>query len=90
MDSPTEDLAAFVSALEIGSVPPAVCSVAAQHVLDVVAGVYASIDIPETASVAAIMGADDAAAAGRIAMRAHAAESDPIHAGTAKHPDTPT
>jgi len=82
MDSPTEDLAAFVSTLDIGSVPRAACDIAAQHVLDVIAGVYASTGIPEAASVAAIMGNDDAAAAGRIAMLAHAAESDPIHAGT--------
>jgi 2-methylcitrate dehydratase PrpD len=82
MDSPTEDLATFVSALDMGSVSPALCGLVSQHVLDVLAGVYASMDIPEAASVATIMGSDNAAAAGRIAMLSHAAESDPIHAGT--------
>lgn len=82
MDFLTEDLADFVASLDIGSVPPVVSRVAAQHVLDVIAGVYASTGIPEAESVVAIMGDGDAAAAGRVAMLAHAAESDPIHAGT--------
>lgn len=82
MNYPTEGLAVFVSALDIGSVSSGLCDVVSQHVLDVIAGIYASIDIPEAASVAAIMGDDDPAVAGRIALLAHAAESDPIHAGT--------
>jgi 2-methylcitrate dehydratase PrpD len=82
MDSPTENLAAFVSDLDIEAVPSEIPGLVSQHVLDVIAGVYASIGIPEAASVAAILGNDDAAAAGSIAMLAHAAESDPIHAGT--------
>jgi 2-methylcitrate dehydratase PrpD len=82
MISPTSDLAAFVSDLGARQYSCTVRDLASQHVLDVLAGVYASSRIPEAASVAAVLGNDEAAVAGRIAMLAHAAESDPIHAGT--------
>jgi 2-methylcitrate dehydratase PrpD len=82
MESPTQDLATFVSALDARSFPSGLCSLVSQHVLDIIAGIYASTGIPQATSVAAILGDDDAAVAGRVAMLAHAAESDPIHAGT--------
>jgi 2-methylcitrate dehydratase PrpD len=82
MESPTQDLATFVSALDARSFPPGLCSLVSQHVLDGIAGVYASTRIPEAGSVARMLGDDEASVIGRIAMRAHAGESDPIHAGT--------
>ena len=82
MASPTEELAEFVSALNASAVPPAMSALVSQHVLDIIAGIYTGCGVAEAASVAPLIAHDDAAFCGKLAMLSHAAESDPIHAGT--------
>jgi 2-methylcitrate dehydratase PrpD len=82
MPSSTDELAVFVSALNDGVLPSTICELVSQHVLDVIAGIYAGTRIVEAISVAALTANDDAALCGKLAMLSHAAESDPIHAGT--------
>lgn len=82
MSKPSTTLADFAARLETAALPEAIRARATQHVLDTVAGIYASVDIPEARSVCAALGGSDAETAGKLAMLAHAAESDPIHAGT--------
>lgn len=82
MPSPTKELAEFVSALDAGAVPTPVSALVSQHILDVIAGMYAGTGVTEAQSVAALTAHDDAALCGKLAMLSHAAESDPIHAGT--------
>lgn len=53
-----------------------------QHMVDTLAGMFASAAIPEATSVLKLLGDSRAERAGKAAMLAHAAESDPIHAGT--------
>ena len=60
MESPTQDLATFVSALDARSFPPRLCSLVSQHVLEGIAGVYASTRIPAAGSVARMLGDDEA------------------------------
>lgn len=78
----TSQLADFVSALDARSLPDSVRATTAQHILDVIAGVFASTGIPEAVSVREALDDGAAATAGKFAMMAHAAESDPIHTGT--------
>lgn len=82
MPSPTEELAEFLSALDGSAAPAAVSALVSQHVLDIIAGIYAGLGVAEATSVAALITHDDAASCGKLAMLSHAAESDPIHAGT--------
>jgi 2-methylcitrate dehydratase PrpD len=82
MVSPTSSLAQFISGIEAQSPPESVQGLVRQHVLDVMAGVFAGVGIAEARSVLAILGDSDAEIAGKVAMVAHAAESDPIHTGT--------
>ena len=82
MFSPTSQLSEFVSGIEVQSLPEAVRILVCQHLLDVIAGIFASADIPEAISIRRLLGNNDPEVVGKIAMMAHAAESDPIHAGT--------
>jgi 2-methylcitrate dehydratase PrpD len=82
MSAPTAALAGFTASLETAALPAAIRALATQHVLDTVAGMYASADIPEARSVCNAFAGSDAETAGKLGMLTHAAESDPIHAGT--------
>lgn len=82
MDRPTTPLADFAASLDSAALPSSVRTLAVQHTLDAIAGMYASAGIPEARSVCSILGGSEAETAGKLAMLAHAAESDPIHART--------
>lgn len=82
MSSPTKDLSAFVAAIDGHGIPASVADSVSQHVLEVLAGAYAGLDVEEAMSVAALGPGDEAARCGKFAMLCHAAESDPTHAAT--------
>jgi 2-methylcitrate dehydratase PrpD len=82
MVSPTEQLAEFVAGIEARTLPEPVRLLVIQHTADTLAGMFASAAIPEATSVLKLLGNSKAESAGKAAMLAHAAESDPIHAGT--------
>lgn len=80
--SPTTRLADFTAGIDTRALPEQVRQLVVQHVLEILAGMFAGADIPEAASILRLAGDDDPAMAGKAAMLAHAAESDPIHAAT--------
>jgi len=82
MASPTDQLAQFVAGIEAQSLPEPVRALVIQHILEILAGMFAGAAIPEAASILRLPGDSDPEIAGKAAMLAHAAESDPIHAGT--------
>jgi 2-methylcitrate dehydratase PrpD len=82
MSTPTKRLSEFIATIDIDTVPSNVTAVVPQHCLEVIAGTYAGADIPEAITVANLYSDDVADLAGKFAMVSHAAESDPIHAGT--------
>ncbi|MDA1323861.1 MAG: MmgE/PrpD family protein [Proteobacteria bacterium] len=82
MGSPTEQLAEFVTGIDADSLPEPVRLLVIQHTADTFAGMFASAAIPEATSVLKLLGNSNAEIAGKAAMLAHAAESDPIHAAT--------
>lgn len=97
MTAPTMELAQFIAGLDGARLPEEIRSKAAQHVLDILAGMFAGLPVPEAAAVLdwfAAQGRGETeipgterrtsgpAAAAAMAMLSHAAESDPIHAPT--------
>ena len=82
MASPTDQLAKFVAGIDAASLPEPVGALVSQHILEILAGMYASTSIPEATSILRLLGNSDSETAAKAAMLAHAAESDPIHAGT--------
>lgn len=82
MASPTDQLANFIAGIEAQSLPDPIRALVAQHILEIVSGIFASATIPEALRVLPLFGDSGAEVAGKAAMMAHAAESDPIHAGT--------
>ena len=82
MNTSTEEIATFVSGLDANSLPDRLVEVTSQHVLEVIAGVFAGSPTPEAVQINGILGHDEGSRTGAIAMLSHAAESDPIHAET--------
>jgi 2-methylcitrate dehydratase PrpD len=82
MDQLTKQLAEFIATINSDALPSSVRACVEQHCLEVIAGVYAGADISEAKTVANLFGNDIPDLAAKFAMKAHAAESDPIHAGT--------
>ena len=82
MVSPTDQLAEFVAGIDTQSLPEPIQALVIQHILEVLAGIFASTEIPEATSILRLLGNSGSEIAGKAAMMAHAAESDPIHAGT--------
>lgn len=83
MTLPTEQFAVFLSHIDARSLPMPVCARVSQHVLDVIAGLFAGTGIAEAKQVLPLLGDSVPDVAGKVAMLAHAAEADPIHAETA-------
>jgi 2-methylcitrate dehydratase PrpD len=82
MDQFTNRLAEFIATINSDALPPSVRTQVGQHCFEVIAGVYAGADISEAKTVSNLFGNDIPDLAAKFAMKAHAAESDPIHAGT--------
>jgi len=97
-DSPTRMLARFLAGLDPESLPDSVRNAALQQTLEILSGLFAGREVAEMAALldrlghappaealipGTALGAGRAMAAGAAAALAHAAEGDPIHAGTA-------
>lgn len=95
--TPGTQLLAFIATLKGSSVPPAVHDAVAQHVLEILAGICAGVDIPEMQPLlqrsarsignevlipATGVRCELSVAAGVAAALSHAAEADPIHLPT--------
>ncbi|MEE8334577.1 MAG: MmgE/PrpD family protein, partial [Alphaproteobacteria bacterium] len=97
-DTPTRRIATFLAGLESNAIPEPVRRAALQQTLEIITGLFAGLDVAEMAALLdhfshaepaeALIPAtgfrrERSAAAGAAAALSHAAESDPIHAGTA-------
>ena len=82
MTAPTTKLAEFVSTLDLSDIPPTTIELVTQHSLDTIAGFFAGCRVQEALTVCQLLPNTTACWAGRAAMLARAAESDPIHSNT--------
>lgn len=95
---PTQRLAAFLADLRPETLPETVRDAALQQILEIMTGLFAGLEVAEMAALLEYFGGTEpaealipgtglrgerSAAAGAAAALAHAAEGDPIHAGTA-------